>query len=249
MGFFTSNATLTLVRARRVMEHQVSAQSLIMQDLGPTSTEQSSSNNPPPKGEKDPAYEKRILQTRLEYIRSLLQIEIRMPSPTPDVRLALESELKTLEAKIKSMEGKMTELLPRPIALSPQNNKSKAVKRSAAPVIKPAKTNKVNSTTDSDYVFPKKTVKNSPLVEKKDININNSFEVLDSEMTDVEKVTPAYKTKPIFMRIFDSYNLVLQDLYRKYPTATNTHAKGYIKIEAQNENDHDEIIKYLKDKT
>ncbi|GFT84167.1 uncharacterized protein TNCV_1149951 [Trichonephila clavipes] len=120
--------------------------------------------------------------------------------------------------------------------------------RSAAPVVKPAKTTKSKSTTDSDYVFPKKTEKNPPLVEKKDINTNNSFEVLDFEMTDVEEVTPAYKTKPIFMRIFDSYNLVLQDFYRKFPTATNTHAKGYIKIEAQNENDHDEITKYLKNK-
>ncbi|GFV15990.1 uncharacterized protein TNCV_4240331 [Trichonephila clavipes] len=67
-------------------------------------------------------------------------------------------------------------------------------------------------------------------------------------MTDVEDVTPAFKSKPIFMKIFDSYNLVLQDLHRNFPTATNTHAKGYIKIEAQNEKDHDEITKYLKDK-
>ncbi|GFT65206.1 uncharacterized protein TNCV_2816111 [Trichonephila clavipes] len=50
------------------------------------------------------------------------------------------------------------------------------------------------------------------------------------------------------MRIFDSYNLVLQDLHRNYPTAINTHTKGYIKIKAQTEIDHDEIINYLKDK-
>ncbi|GFW97353.1 uncharacterized protein TNCV_3091911 [Trichonephila clavipes] len=239
---------LTLVRARRVMEHLVSAESIIMQDLGPNSTDQSSSKNPPTKGDNEPANEKRILQARLRYIRSLLEIEDEAPSPMPDVRLALESEMKNLEAKIKSIEGKMTELLPRPIALSPQNNKPKPVKRSAAPVVKPAKTSKSKSTTDSDFVFLKKTIKNPPLVEKKDINTNNSFEALDSEMTDVEEVTPAFKTKPIFMRIFDSYNLVLQDLYRKFPTATNTHAKGYTKIEAQNENDHDEITKYLKNK-
>ncbi|GFX29942.1 uncharacterized protein TNCV_3964131 [Trichonephila clavipes] len=217
-----------------------------MHDLGPNSSDQSSFKNPPTKGDNEPANEKRILQARLRYIRSLLEIEDEAPCPMPDVRLALESEMKNLEAKIKSIEGKMTELLPRPIVLSPQNNKPKPVKRSAAPVVKPAKTSKSKSTTDSDFVFPKKTIKNPPLVEKKDINTNNSFEALDSEMTDVEEVTPAFKTKPIFMRIVDSYNLVLQDLYRKFPTATNTHAKGYIKIEAQNENDHDEITKYLK---
>ncbi|GFS85379.1 uncharacterized protein TNCV_4884851 [Trichonephila clavipes] len=50
------------------------------------------------------------------------------------------------------------------------------------------------------------------------------------------------------MRIIDSYNLILQDLHRKYPTATNTHNKGFIKIEAQTENDHNEITSYLKHK-
>ncbi|GFV28098.1 uncharacterized protein TNCV_677861 [Trichonephila clavipes] len=138
--------------------------------------------------------------------------------------------------------------LPRPIALSPQNNKPKAVKRPAAPVTKPAKSTKSKNPTDSDYVFPKKTVKNIPIAEKKEIKTNNSFEALNSDKTDVEEVTTAYKIKPIFMRIFDSYNLVLQDLHRSYPTATNTHTKGYIKIEAQTEIDHDGIIKYLKDK-
>ncbi|GFV15991.1 hypothetical protein TNCV_4240341 [Trichonephila clavipes] len=130
------------------------AENIIMKDLGPNS--QSSSINPPPKVDRGPNYEKGILQARLEYIRSLLQIEIKTPSPTPDVRLALESELKKLEPKMKSMEGKMTELLPRPIALSPQTNKSKRVKRSAAPVVNPAKTTKSESTNDSDFVFPKR---------------------------------------------------------------------------------------------
>ncbi|GFX38792.1 hypothetical protein TNCV_4748621 [Trichonephila clavipes] len=145
-------------------------------------------------------------------------IAVMPPSrtPTPDTKLALEAELKTLEAKIKFMEGKMTEFLPRPIALSPQNSKPKAVKRPAAPVTKPAKSNKSKNSTDSDFVFPKKTVKNTPLEEKKEIKINNTFEALTSDKTDVEDVTPAYKIKPIFMRIIDSYNLVLQDLHRKY---------------------------------
>ncbi|GFY26327.1 hypothetical protein TNCV_25241 [Trichonephila clavipes] len=110
----------------------------------------------------------------------------------------------------------MTEFLPRPIALSPHNSKSKAVKRPAAPVTKPAKSNKAKNSTDSDFVFPKKTVKNTPLAEKKEIKTNNSFEALNSDKIDVEEVTPAYKIKPIFMRIFDSYNLVLQDLHRNY---------------------------------
>ncbi|GFX08955.1 uncharacterized protein TNCV_4165341 [Trichonephila clavipes] len=234
---------LTLVRARRVMENLDTADCTTTKDHGPNSTEKSSSKKPKLNRAE---YEKGMLQARLNYVRSLLQIEIDSPGPTPDVRITLESELKELESKMKHLEGKMTELLPRPIALSPQTNKSKRVKRSAAPVVKPAKSTKPENTNDSDFVFPKKTMKNPPVAEKNDINTNNSFEVLDAVMTDVEDVTPVFKSKPIFMKIFDSYNLVLQDLHRNFPTATNTHAKGYIKIEAQNEKDHDEITKYLK---
>ncbi|GFX53027.1 hypothetical protein TNCV_3228941 [Trichonephila clavipes] len=147
---------LTLVRARRVMENLDTADCTTTKDLGPNSTEKSSSKKPKLNRSE---YEKGLLQARLNYVRSLLQIEIDRPGPTPDVRMALESELEELESKMKHIEGKMTELLPRPIALSPQINKSKSVKRSAAPVVKPAKTTKSESTTDSDYVFPKKTVK------------------------------------------------------------------------------------------
>ncbi|GFV94190.1 uncharacterized protein TNCV_4463171 [Trichonephila clavipes] len=183
---------LTLVRARRVMENLDTADCTTTKDLGPNSTEKSSS-----KKLNRSEYEKGMLQARLNYVRSLLQIEIDSPGPTPDTRMALESELEELESKMKHLE---------------ENNE------------KP------------------------PVTEKNEINTNNSFEVLDAVMTDVEDVTPAFKSKPIFLKIFDSYNLVLQDLHRNFPTATNTHAKGYIKIEAQNEKDHDEITKFLKDK-
>ncbi|GFU36914.1 uncharacterized protein TNCV_2670901 [Trichonephila clavipes] len=47
------------------------------------------------------------------------------------------------------------------------------------------------------------------------------------------------------MRIVDSPNLNLQELHRTHPTATNTHTKGYIKIEAQTADDHREITNNL----
>ncbi|GFX50301.1 hypothetical protein TNCV_338361 [Trichonephila clavipes] len=105
------------------MENLDTADSTTTKDLGPNSTEKSSSKKPKLNRSE---YEKGlVLQARLNYVRSLLQIEIDRPGPTPDVRMALESELEQLESKMKHIEGKMTELLPRPIALSPQINKSK----------------------------------------------------------------------------------------------------------------------------
>ncbi|GFU07197.1 hypothetical protein TNCV_4946721 [Trichonephila clavipes] len=38
------------------------------------------------------------------------------------------------------------------------------------------------------------------------------------------------------------------EIHRNYPTATNTHTKGYMKIEAQSADDHREITNYLKEK-
>ncbi|GFX90986.1 hypothetical protein TNCV_4601201, partial [Trichonephila clavipes] len=77
----------------------------------------------PPKVDKGPNYEKGILKARLEYVRSLLQIEIDRPSPTPDVRLALESELKKLEPKWKSLKVRLLSFyLGRlPLVLKPTN--------------------------------------------------------------------------------------------------------------------------------
>ncbi|GFX90990.1 hypothetical protein TNCV_4091151 [Trichonephila clavipes] len=45
------------------------------------------------------------------------KLKMKRSSPMPDVRLAFGIRNENLEAKIKSIEGKMTELLPRPIAL------------------------------------------------------------------------------------------------------------------------------------
>ncbi|GFV62596.1 uncharacterized protein TNCV_2528211 [Trichonephila clavipes] len=145
----------------------------------------------------------------------------------------------------------MTEFLPCPIALCTHNYKFKAVKRPAGPVIRPAKltVKATKNKIDSDFVFPKKTVKSVPAQKKEQVPTNNSFAALNTAKTDAEDVTPTkYKIKLIFMKIIDSYNLILQEFYRTHPTATNTHTKEYIKIEAQTADSHREITNSLTDK-
>ncbi|GFW36311.1 hypothetical protein TNCV_1727391 [Trichonephila clavipes] len=56
------------------MEHQVFDQSIIMQDLGPISTERSSTDIP------SSGKEKEIYLARLDYIKMMLQIETDIPS-------------------------------------------------------------------------------------------------------------------------------------------------------------------------
>ncbi|GFX16885.1 uncharacterized protein TNCV_2518631 [Trichonephila clavipes] len=183
----------------------------------------------------------------------MLEIERSSPSLMPETTKKLEEELHILEIKVKTLEGKMTEFLPCPIAQCIHNNKIKAIKRSADPVIRPAKfTAKANknlnnnTNLDKDFVFPKKTAKNVTTEKNEHVNTSNSFAVLNAANKDAEDVTqPPLKIKPIFMRITPDYNLLLQEIHRTHPSAKNTHIKGYFKIEAETEDHHREITEYL----
>ncbi|GFU06067.1 hypothetical protein TNCV_4188551 [Trichonephila clavipes] len=50
------------------------------------------------------------------------------------------------------------------------------------------------------------------------------------------------------IKALEEYNLILQDIHRTHPTATNTHIGGYIKIQAESADHHREITKFLTDK-
>ncbi|GFX34057.1 uncharacterized protein TNCV_912581 [Trichonephila clavipes] len=213
---------------------------------------------------KSIAKEIKIFSIRKDYVAQMLEVEESDPSNNKETKVTLEAELKSLEEKIAILEGKMTDYLPCPIALCFHNNKSKAVKRTADPVIRPAKftakatqnknnyskaNNKNKNKIDADIVFPTKTTKIAPAKEIEKVPTNNTFAALNTANDDDEDVSPPkYKIKPIFMRMINSYNLILQEIHRNYPTATNNHTRGYIKIEAQSADDHRDITNYLKEK-
>ncbi|GFT45293.1 probable RNA-directed DNA polymerase from transposon BS [Trichonephila clavipes] len=101
-----------------------------------------------------------------------------------------------------------------------------------------------------DFKIPRKTAK-SNTVPKENIKINskNKFAALNTANDDVEDVTPAApKVKPVMMKLFPEYNLILQEIHRTHPTATNTHIGGYIKIQAESSDHHREITQFLTDK-
>ncbi|GFV42884.1 uncharacterized protein TNCV_2593321 [Trichonephila clavipes] len=195
----------------------------------------------------------RIFSAGKDYITEMPVIERSIPNPTPETTKKLEDELHILEAKLKTLEGKMFECLPCPIALCKYNNKIKAVKRSADPVIRTAKfTAKANKNLnsnlnlDKDFVFPKKTAKNTTMEKNEQVNTSNSFAVLNAVNKFAEDVTqPPFKIKPIFMRLTPNYNLILQKINRTHPSAKNTHTKGHFKIEVETEDHHREITLYL----
>ncbi|GFW07241.1 uncharacterized protein TNCV_3694341 [Trichonephila clavipes] len=159
-----------------------------------------------------------IYQIRRDYVTSMIDLENRTPSATTETKSKLEEELKTLNENISVLEGKLADYLPCPIALCFHNSKNKAVKRTAEPVIRPAKftakaTNNAkiytnnNKNNNDEFVFPKKTTKNIPIKEMEKLATTNAFAALNTAEDDAEDVSPPkYKIKPIFMRIIDSYN-------------------------------------------
>ncbi|GFV19638.1 uncharacterized protein TNCV_478641 [Trichonephila clavipes] len=198
-----------------------------------------------------------IFTTRKGYVTSMVDVEKTSYNTSEETVKKLEDEQLNLEATLQTLEGKLTGLLPCPKPMCMHNTKSKAVKRSAAPIIRPAKfTAKANKNPKSnevakDFVFPKKTAKNNSTQEKNEqLKINNSFAALNTANNDAEDVTqPQPKIKPIFMKITPNYNLILQEIHRTHPTAKNTHMKGYFKIEAETEDHHREITAYLTEKS
>ncbi|GFU08884.1 uncharacterized protein TNCV_1317851 [Trichonephila clavipes] len=82
-----------------------------------------------------------------------------------------------------------------------------------------------------DFKIPRKTAK-SNTVPKENIKITstkNKFAALNTANDHVEDVTPvAPKVKPVMMKLFPEYNLILQDIHRTHPTATNTHIGGLL---------------------
>ncbi|GFX75396.1 uncharacterized protein TNCV_1724101 [Trichonephila clavipes] len=210
--------------------------------------------------------EMRIFTARKTYVSELLEIEKVTNGPRTETAQKSEAEMTSLDEKINILEGKMNELLPCLVALCFHNSKNKAVKRTADPVIRQAKftakANNNNSKTNInsknkndvvDFVFPKKTSKIVPVKELEQLKKTNAFAALNTATVDAEDVSPPKpKIKPIFMKIINSYNLILQELHRSYPTATNTHMRGYIKIETQSSDararDHRDITNYLKEK-
>ncbi|GFX36704.1 uncharacterized protein TNCV_580831 [Trichonephila clavipes] len=119
------------------MEAPVDDHCITMEDLGP----------PTPKLPADLrcsqitsiGKELEIYQIRRDYVTSMIDLENRTPSATTETKSKLEEELKTLNENISVLEGKLADYLPCPNALYYHNSKNKAVKRTAEPVIRPAK--------------------------------------------------------------------------------------------------------------
>ncbi|GFQ86908.1 uncharacterized protein TNCT_111961, partial [Trichonephila clavata] len=193
-----------------------------------------------------------IFDARKNYVLTMIDIDKRNKHPLPETMPKLEGELKSVKEKIIFLEGKLNDSLPCPVPLCNHNFTFKPTKRHAEPIVKPAKLkikNKSNSNDNNDFIPAKRTVKPFQEDKQKLIATDNKFAVLDTVSNGAEDVTPApSKIKLITMKLFKDYNLILQQIHKTHPTATNTHINGFIKIQPQTPDHHREITEFLATK-
>ncbi|GFR30155.1 uncharacterized protein TNCT_240981 [Trichonephila clavata] len=193
-----------------------------------------------------------IFDARKDYVLTMIEIDKRNKHPLPETMPKLEGELKFVKEKIIFLEGKLNDSLPCPVPLCNHNFTFKPTKRHAEPIVKPAKLkikNKSNSNDNNDFIPAKRTVKPFQEDKQKLIATDNKFAVLDTVNNGAEDVTPApSKIKLITMKLFKDYNLILQQIHKTHPTATNTHINGFIKIQPQTPDHHREITEFLATK-
>ncbi|GFR00872.1 uncharacterized protein TNCT_52771 [Trichonephila clavata] len=191
----------------------------------------------------------------------MLLIENEFNGEMTETAKKLEEEATSTAEKIATLEGKMLELFPCPVPHCKHH-----VKSDLKPKIKPSKKRLAEQITGpskmtisvanypekqlNEFKFPRKTAKVTadPEENVNNIQTSNSFDILNTENEDVKDITPAapkIKVRPIMVKLFPDYNLILQDLHRKYPSATNTHTAGYIKIQPESQDHHQEITDYL----
>ncbi|GFT33013.1 uncharacterized protein TNCV_149931 [Trichonephila clavipes] len=164
--------------------------------------------------------EMRIFTARKTYVSELLEIEKETNGPRTETLQKSEVEMTSLDEKINILEDPV--IRPAKFTAKANNNNSKT------------NINSKNKNDVIDFVFPKKTSKIVPVKELELLKTTNAFAALNTAIVDAEDVSPPKpKIKPIFMKIINLYNLILQELHLSYPTATNTHMRGYIKNEAQ----------------
>ncbi|GFU76582.1 uncharacterized protein TNCV_1940701 [Trichonephila clavipes] len=142
-----------------------------------------------------------IFTSRKAYVASLLDVEKNFVTPSEETIKKLEVEQLNLETTLQTLEGKLTKILPCPKPQCMHNIKSKAVKRSAAPIIRPAKfTAKANKNSNSnesvkDFVFPKKTAKNTIQEKNEQLKTNNSFAQLSTLQITTPRTSPSPNLK------------------------------------------------------
>ncbi|GBN77151.1 hypothetical protein AVEN_15526-1 [Araneus ventricosus] len=162
-----------------------------------------------------------------------------------------ESEIARKEGVIANISGEINSISPCllercPIHCNTQaKNKRGADSQNKSACSSPIKTKSAKTNENSNFITPSKrlTTKHPQAQQSSQpqILLKNAFNGL-TESSDEPKPLP------INIRITENYNLLLQEINRKFPGTENKHSNGYIKTTPKNSDDYRDITKLLKEK-
>ncbi|GFT71114.1 nucleic-acid-binding protein from transposon X-element [Trichonephila clavipes] len=115
-------------------------------------------------------------------------------------------------------------------------------------VVNKVKSKQLKRAGDEEFKLPKKaarTIKEIP-IEQVVCTTGNKFSVLEEEEAPPGKSSSPLTVKPIMLKIVESYNLIVQDINRKFPGTVNKMAGNYIKIQPATPDDHRDIVTHLE---
>ncbi|GFU85151.1 uncharacterized protein TNCV_1554141 [Trichonephila clavipes] len=198
----------------------------------------------------------RSKEADLTCIRTKLAIQERMPIHSEEYIAALIKNKETLEMEKQTVMGEIA-LIHCPIMTcklhNPKtNNKSNAtndnLKKDLESVIDKVKSKQLKRAGDEEFKLPKKaarTIKEIP-IEQVVCTTGNKFSVLEEEEVPPGKSSNPLAVKPIMLKIVNDYNLIVQDINRKFPGTINKMAGNYIKIQPATPDDHRDIVTHLE---
>ncbi|GFV95934.1 nucleic-acid-binding protein from transposon X-element [Trichonephila clavipes] len=196
----------------------------------------------------------RSKEADLTCIRTKLAIQERMPIHSEEYITALIKNKETLEMEKQTVMGEIA-LIHCPIMtckLHNPNNKSNAtndnLKKDLESVIDKVKSKQLKRAGDEEFKLSKKaarTIKEIP-IEQVVCTTGNKFSVLEEEEVPPGKSSNPLAVKPIMLKIVNGYNLIVQDINRKFPGTINKMAGNYIKIQPATPDDHRDIVTHLE---
>ncbi|GFR20788.1 nucleic-acid-binding protein from transposon X-element [Trichonephila clavata] len=176
------------------------------------------------------------------------ELKSLFPCPVPNCSHNSTNGLNALKT---SYRKRMAESCILPATFNPDKPETTQAKKHCltAPLAETKKPNKKQPRNKSSKPISLPQVDITPVQNKfaalATIDDNPEPASSDQTIQDEPEITP--KVKPIMLRMNEGYNLVLQDLNRKFPTATQKHTGEWFKIIAATSDDHRGITNLLTD--
>ncbi|GFU21961.1 nucleic-acid-binding protein from transposon X-element [Trichonephila clavipes] len=198
----------------------------------------------------------RSKEADLTCIKTKFAIQERMPIHSEEYIATLIKNKATLETEKKTVMGEISLVhcpietcnLHNPKSNTKKNENNVNLKKDLETVIDKVKSKQLKRAGDEEFKLPKKaarTIQEIP-IDRVVCTTGNKFSVLEEEEVPPGKSSNPPAVKPIMLKIVNGYNLIVQDINRRFPGTVNKMAGNYIKVQPATPDDHRDIVTHLE---